>query len=329
MTQAADTTSDPRFLAAERRRGWIEAGCFVMAITVLNIAYWLGHQVGADPVVFIVYAMLTAASALLLITGPGSDWRAVIRHPLSWIVGIGIIGMEASYYMLLRFVTPAEGSILNRINLPASILAGWLLFGRRTSRVSLIGIAIVVVSIGLFMVTIPRATVTMAITLGVLCALISMTRNFAAEYHPWNRRARDVLEKMRITGLVLIVTSFVGTMIVAGLMALVALGVLPQSPPIPRPEAFLHVPTIGLGLFMGAFVLTAMQYFGFSSVVRIGTERFIAAGTLVPATTLIVQNAAAFAGLLPAATVDGTFLAVLLAMIVGVYIYIAGGRLKS
>jgi len=328
MTQGIETSPTAEAVASERRRGWIEAGCFVLALTVLNIAYALAHAAGAHPVAFLIYAMLTAAIALLVITGLGDDWRAVVRHPLSSVVGLGIIGMEASYYMLLRYVTPAEGSILNRFNLPVSIVAGWLLFGRRTSRVSLIGMLIVLGTVLFFVTTIPRENVAMAFGLGCLCAAISVTRNFSAEFHPWNRRARDVMEKMRITGLMLIVTSAAGTAIVGCMMALVGAGVVPPSRAIPQLSDFLHPPTIGLGLFMGILVLTAMQYFSFSAVVRIGTERFIAAGTLLPVTTLGAQNLAAMTGLLPAGSVTGTFLAVLLALMTGVYIFIAGGRLK-
>ena len=312
--------------AADRRRGWLDAGGFVAALTALNLAYALAHAAGAHPVAFLVYAMLIAAVSLLLITGPGPDWLAVIRHPLSWLVGTGIIGMEAAYFMLLLYVTPAEGSVLNRINLPVSILAGWLLFGRRNSVTSLLGIGLVCMAVTLYATTIPPQSVGMALLLGSLCALISVTRNFSAEFHPWNRKARDVIEKMRVTGLVLLVTALAGTAIVAGLMALVYSGILAPTRGIPGPADFLHAPTLALSAFMGLFVLTAMQYFGFSAVVRIGTERFIAAGSIVPVSTLVVQNLAALAGWLQHAIVDGRFVAIMLAVIIGVLVYIAGNR---
>ena len=35
-------------------------------------------------------------------------------------------------------------------------------------------------------------------------------RGFSAEFHPWNRRARTLIEKLRITGLVVLVTSLAG-----------------------------------------------------------------------------------------------------------------------
>ncbi|MFM9939282.1 MAG: hypothetical protein ACKVP7_07290 [Hyphomicrobiaceae bacterium] len=323
MTVTADTAAQT---AAERRRGWFDAAGFVVALTALNIAYGLAHAAGAHPVAFLVYAMLIAAMSLLLITGPGPHWLAVIRHPLSWVVGFGIIGMEAGYYLLLLYVTPAEGSVLNRINLPVSILAGWLLFGRRTSLISFSGIVLMSMAVGLYVTTIPHDVVWMALFLGTLCALISVTRNFSAEFHPWNRSAKTVFEKMRITGLMLLVTSVTGTAVVGGLMALVHGGLVPPSAAIPAPGAFAHLPTLGLAAFMGVFVLTAMQYFGFSAVVRIGTERFIAAGSMVPVTTLLVQNVAAMLGVLPVALVDGRFIAIMLGVVVGVFVFIAGGR---
>ena len=50
--------------AAERRRGWLDAGGFVVALTALNIAYGLAHALGADPVAFITLAMLISLLSL-------------------------------------------------------------------------------------------------------------------------------------------------------------------------------------------------------------------------------------------------------------------------
>src|SRR5262249_7754691 len=55
-------------------------------------------------------------------------------------------------------------------------------------------------------------------------------RNLLAEFHPWNRRARTVIEKMRVTGLVVLATSIAGLVVAAVLAALVAYGLLRCHP---------------------------------------------------------------------------------------------------
>lgn len=322
----SNAVPEPIVISRRRATGWLEAGCFVMALTALNFAYGAGHVLGVHPVAFLVYAMLFAALALLAITGPGVDWRDVISHPLSWVIGFGIIGMEAAYYMLLRFVTPADGSLLIRLNLPFSVLVGWLLLGRPVNGATVAGIAFVMVAVAWFIGGIDASTQITAMLLALTCALISVTRNFSAEFHPYNRAATTVFEKMRVTGLMLMVTSLTGTAVVAVLMALTAAGVLSVSQAVPSPEAFLDLPTIVLGAFMGLLVLTAMQYFGFSSVVKIGTENFIAANSFVPLTTLAAQQAGASMGLLATAFPDWQFFVTLAGILTGVAIYIAGSR---
>ena len=308
--------------------GWVEAGCFVLALTALNLTYAAGHASGVHPVAFLVYAMLSAAFTLLVITGPGTAWRAVVTHPLSWVIGAGIIGMEATYYMLLRYVSPADGSILIRLNLPVSMLAAWLFLRRRSPRLAVLGGTMVAGFVGWFVSGVEAAVIDATIALSLSCALISVTRNFSAELHPHNRAARTVWEKMRVTGLMLLVTSMAGTAFVVGLMVLTAQGTLPEIAAIPKPEAFMHLPTILLAAFMGCLVLTAMQYFGFSSVVKIGTENFIAANSLIPVTTLVAQHAVAAVGWMPVAPVDSRFAIALVGMLAGVTLYLIAARLR-
>ena len=114
--------------------GWIEAGLFVFAIAVLSVTYVVGQQVGAHPIAFILYAMLVSALALLAVTGPGPDALRIMLAPQSWLVGFGIIGMEVFYYLLLEHVAPAHGSLLVRLAIPLSLLVGWVLFARRPRR---------------------------------------------------------------------------------------------------------------------------------------------------------------------------------------------------
>ena len=99
--------------------GWIEAGLYVFAIAFLSLTYVIGHRLGAHPIAFILYAMVVSAVALLAVTGPGPDARRIILAPQSWLVGAGIIGMEIFYYLLLEHLSPAEGSLLVRLAIPA------------------------------------------------------------------------------------------------------------------------------------------------------------------------------------------------------------------
>lgn len=307
--------------------GWVESILFVATLSVLNLAYSVGHAVGAHPVAFITIAMVVAAISLVGLTGLGPNWRAVVALPLSWFIGGCIIAMEAIYYLLLKFVSPADGSLLVRLNVPVAMAIGIVLLGRYPPRLSLVGAVMVLGGIAAYVPKLATTSVAISVGLGLLCAAVMSARAFAVEYHPWNRNARSVFEKMRVTGLVLGVTSLAGTAFVALLMGLSAIGVLAPSPVIPTLDAFLHVPTLLTGGFVGVFVLTAMQYLSFSTVVKIQTENFMAMNAFTPAMTMLFQVGATSLGILAPMPIEWHLLPPMAVVIAGVLVVIWAGRL--
>lgn len=306
--------------------GWIEAALFAVALSVLNVSYGVGHEAGCHPVAFLLYAMPIAGATLVVLTGPGPEWRAIVRHRLSWAIGGCIIGMEAAYYLLLKFVTPADGSLLVRLNLPVAMVMGLLLLGRRPNALGAFGGLIVLAAIVLYLPAIETPAPGTGTALAVLCAAIMSARAFAAEFHPWNRREATIPERMRTTGLVLLTTSLAGAAGLGALMAANGLYPRPELAWLPARSDLLHPPTMVLGIFIGGLVLTAMQYLGFSVVSKLGAETFVATTALIPLVTLLFQELAVRTGLLSPIVIDWRILPPMLAVLVGVLIVIIGGR---
>ena len=326
MSRASETPIAAPAAVQSGLNGWVEAGLFAIALSVLNIAYGVGHQYGVHPIAFLAIAMPVAASTLLTFNGAGPHWWPIIRHPLSYVVGGGIIAMEAFYYMLLQVTTPTDGSLLVRLNVPAAALLGFALLGRRPAALGLVGQAIVLAGVFGYVAIMEAGNRGLGVALAVACALNMSIRAFATEFHPWNRAARTITEKMRLTGLVLLVTSLMGAVIVFGLMAMVARGSLVQPAWLPEVQHFLHEPTLILGLFMGVLVLTAMQYLGFSVVVKIQSENFVATTALIPPVTLAMQLVAVRLGILAPVPFDWSVLPAMLVVGAGVLIVIWAGR---
>jgi hypothetical protein len=306
--------------------GWVEAGLYVFAIAFLSLTYVVGHRLGAHPIAFILYAMLVSAVALLAVTGPGPDARATILAPQSWLVGAGIIGMEVFYYLLLEHLSPAEGSLLVRLAIPASLMVGWGLFGRSPRAIAWAGCAVICAGLlPLFLAVAPAQRAATAIAM-LGAAVAFNLRGFAAEFHPWNRNARTIVEKLRVTGLVVLVTSIASLLLAGGCTLLVALGLLPPIRMVPTLDEMLHMPTILLGVLVGGVILTAMAFLNFSCVVKITTENFAASSAFTPVAALIVQHAAAEVGLIPHYTLDTTLFPAMAVVIVGVFMILYGAR---
>ena len=278
--------------------GWVEAAALVCAIGALSVTYAIGHTFGAHPIAFILYAMLASALATLAFTGFGTSALAIMLDPLSWIVGLAIILIEVFYFLTLTYVPPAHGNLVLRIGIPLAMVSGWALFGRRPPALSIAG-GVVIIAATAFVVHVTSSDVRwpMAVS-GVLAAAFMVVRGFASEFHPWNRAARTVREKLRVTGIVVLVTSFMSLTLVALAAIAIAAGVIPRIRFVPTVTDMLHVPTILLGCLAGGAILTLMMYLNFSSTVKITTESLTAMMAFSPVTTWAFQELAVALGLI-------------------------------
>lgn len=316
--QAGSHTAQP----AERISGWIEAGLYVFAIAVVSVLYAMATQMGAHVIVFILYSLLVSAVGMLAITGPGSDAIRIMLAPQSWLIGLATIALETSYCLMLLTISPAEGNLVVRLSIPIALLIGWLWFGRMPGLGIWIGGAIVFLGVGALALTLDPATQALGVFYGLISACMVTLRGFGAEFHPWNRAARNIFEKMRVTGLVVLVTGLTSLALVGLSAALVGSGTLERNDLVPAPADLWHLPTILMALLVGGAVFTAMSYLQFSSVVKIRTESFIATGAFMPIATLLVQTIAAAAGLITVPNLDWRLLPGMLTVVIGVMVLI-------
>lgn len=323
MTMADRQTSHAPSYAAS---GWLEAAAFVIAIGALSLTYAVGHTFGAHPIAFILYAMLTSAIATLAITGLGPDALAIMLHPMSWIVGIAIILIEVFYYMTLAYVPPAHGNLILRIGIPLAMVSGWTLLGRRPPALAIAGGIAIVAATGFVVgVTAPDIRWPMT-TAGVLAGVFMVVRGFASEFHPWNRAVHTVRQKLRFTGLVVLVTSLLSLALTALAAAAIAASIIPALVFIPTATQMLHVPTILLGSLAGGAILTLMAYLNFSSVVKITTENLMAMMAFSPVTAWAFQELGVALGLIVVNRPEPQLVAAMIVMVASVLLIFWASR---
>jgi len=309
--------------------GWIEAVAYVIAIGALSLTYAVGHALGAHPSAFILYAMVASAVAMLAVTGLGPDARAIMLHPASLVVGFAIILIEVCYFLVISEVSPAHGTLVVRIGIPIAMLAGALFLGRRAPALAVAaGAVIVAATVYVIAVTAPAARWSVALW-GTLTGAFMVVRGFSGEFHPWNRAAHTVREKLRVTGLVVLVTSIMSLVLTALAATATATGLLPSSPIVPTIAQLAHVPTILLGTLCGGAILTLMAYLGFSSVVKITTENLTAMMAFTPVTAWMFQSAGVALGLIAVDSLDSRLVGAM-AVFVGAVLVIfwAGHRAR-
>ena len=302
--------------------GWLEAGLFVLAISALTVVYAIAQQAGAHIIVFIVYAMSFAAAGMLALAGLGKNPIEVAFARESLVFGWSTVLLEAFYFLLLGLLTPAETSLALRLSVPVSLLVGWLLFRREMTSRLWLGSVIIVAAVVPLLYGVDTDVRVFAGILAVLCSLIVAVKTFSSEFHPANRAASTVREKLRVTGLVVLATTVIGVALLLPLVLLAAAGLVPDGGFIPPVAAFWHGPTLITAIVVGAPVFVAMTYLTFSSVVKIGTESFLATSAFTPFSVLAIESLAAAAGFLTLGTFDRALLPFIALGIVGVLIVV-------
>lgn len=303
--------------------GWLEAALFVLAISALTVLYAIAQTAGAHMSVFIFYTMAASAAGMLAITGWGKDAGDVVLARQSWVFGTATVGLEALYFLLLGILTPAEASLALRLAVPVSLVIGWLFFSRIMTNRIWLGAAIIIVAVIPILWGLDTKRALPATVLALTCAFVVSVKTFASEFHPWNRQAETVFEKLRVTGLVVLATTLIAAAVLICAVFLVASGVLPPNPMTPEPTAFWHVPTLVLALLFGAPVFIAMTYLTFSSVVKIGTESFLGTSALTPLSALGLEALAALIGVLAVPIYDWKLIPLIVLGIVGVFIVVS------
>ena len=299
-------------------RGWIEAAGFVVAIGALSVVYALGHALGAHPIAFILYAMIACATLTLALVGFGPHTLPIALHPASWAIGLAIILVEIFYFLTLTYVPPANGNLMLRIGIPLAMIAGWMLFDRRSSRLAIVGgLAIVGAAALLVAATPPDVRWPMALV-GTLAGAGLVVRGFASELHPCNRRAHSVRDKLRFTGTVVLVTSLMSLALTAIAAGAIEAGTLSPTTLVPTGAQMVHVPTIVLGCGAGGAILALMSYLSFSSVVKIRTQNLMAMMAFSPVTTLAFQEAGVALGWIDASRPAAPVIVAMVVCIAGV-----------
>ncbi len=327
MTVQRDLSeADKTPVIAPGLNGWVEAGLFVLSISILNIVYTMASQQGVHVLVFVTQAMFFGAVGMLAYTGLGRDWRQVVMHPASWVFGISAVALESSYFMLLSYMAPAEATLTVRLTVPISVFIGWRFFSRRIDRMMLLGLAIIVAAVVPIFDGLAPGAVWPAVFFGTMCSLVVSIKTFCSEFHPWNRQAETITEKMRVTGLVVLTTTVVLTIFTAAGVGLQALGLLGPMPMLPTVSQVAHPTALYLSVLLGAPLLVAMNYLTFSSVVKIRTENFLAMSAFTPLVAWLLQMLAEKAGLIDTTLMGWRLLPLAAVGILGVFIVISAGR---
>lgn len=310
----------------ERQRGWLYANLYVLCIAVLSIIYAIAAERGIHVLSFVVTSMIFAGIAIVAMLGVDRRVLLIATAPLTWIIGASHLAMESSYYLMLASLPPTEASIMIRLSVPVSLIIGSLAFNRWPLPRAWTGAAIITGGVALMIAGLNWRESWAGILFGLGAATFVNIRAFASEFHPQNAAARSIPEKLRVTGVVLLVTALGFLAAITAATVVMHADAVPFMLALPSAADFADLEMIGLALLVGAALFTAMTYLQFSAVVAIGTERFLATTVLIPVAIAFLQYISQAAGLITAPSFNAGLIPVIAVVIAGTLLVVLAGR---
>lgn len=285
-----------------RFEGWYHA-LFVAAISFplssLVARYGVEHF-QMHPVVYSCLVLLTASFGLLLFAQPGPLGRETLRLPSTWAYGIAQLLSTVFATAALVYVSATEASVLLRVSSVMVFLLSVLGFRQPAGKVEYAGLAVVVAGIILaFMQTSVPAHERLIFTFVLIgFGLTQAGRLLLAEFHKTNRLAGSFRHNLRVTAVVVGVSSLVMAAFFVSLAFMFQAFDMPPFLGLPGLDDLFNPSTFLLSSFLGLILVSVSKYSEFFSAKEIGAKNLLAVVCLQPIFTLLFEWLASRWGLM-------------------------------
>ncbi len=281
---------------------------FTILLWAVDTVYgrWAVTVLDVNPAIFSCMSLLAASSVLIIIAGPGKAGMETLRSPYTWAYGVFQIMLSISLNWGLSFVSATELNFLTRFSIILSVLFAWMFLHRKPS--ALDGVSLLIIAAGLFLVA--RETSSDNLIPGLICifgvALFQTLRTIIAEVHPEAIGAQSIKTRCRVTGYVLLVTSFCLLCLTFAGAALkhafvgdpTMMQTLPILASMPEWSDVLRKETIYSAVIFGGTVLPLAMYLYFYVAKQVKTEVFMSMIAFLPFFTYVAERSLASVGIL-------------------------------
>jgi diguanylate cyclase (GGDEF)-like protein len=267
------------------------AAAFTISVEVVFGRFAL-LEWGANSLVFILIALFSSSLIQLTVAGYShGGWLVKSLKKLhTWGYTLLQIGMYMTAFMMFLYITNTEANTLARFSIITSILLSWVVVGRKPSLTDLPWLAIIFAACIAIIVRTDPAFMPFLIALLIINSLCQAGRSIIAETHPTYLQASNLFERLRVTGTIMLVTSFAMLCIFFALAALKpetsALAIFQIAPDV---SDFLRKETFYAGLFVGVVILPFDIYVNFRATSLLNAERALMLRAFVPLITLLVE----------------------------------------
>lgn len=280
-------------LANLRQSGWLHAlFVAVIAYPLGNIAARLGvAEFNAHPIAYAAVSMLAAAISLMIGAKPGPLGNDTLRQPATWLYGVlNTLAFTFAVWVAV-YVSATQVSLLTCVPIVMVYLLSGLFLGQRITRQEYLGLFFIGTAV-IYLLTridLPTASLIQLSLLLVVLGLAQALQKIVAERHKTNRAAHTFHQNMRVTAVVMGVTSSMFIFVFLLLAYLKSLSETPIWTSAPTLDDFLNWHMFLLALVIGMLIRAPSKYCEFLATKKISAKYFLAITSIQPLFTAIYE----------------------------------------
>lgn len=281
-----------------------------LILSFITVAIWALERVSSrwllvshhvHPVIFTCFSLFVCSIVLILIAGPGKGGLQTLRQPHTWAYGFLQVLMNITDMLMLALITSTQASFLARLSIIMAIFLKWMFFPAfKPNRLDWYGMPLILGGIAVVAMNLDPSIRVLALFWLFLTVLFNTMRTLIAEIHPAAATATTIKQRCRVTGYVVLTTSFV---LILFLFAIA--GIKSEVPPaeiaflsqMPSFSDLMEWSTLSAATLMGVTLLPIAMYFYFYSARVAKTEIFMMVTSIQPFLAFALESTFQYFGL--------------------------------
>lgn len=257
-----------------------------------------------QPFVFVSFATFFASLSLLFVAGRGKLGLKTIKQYHTWAFSCISLIMDILFVFILFDISTTEANLMLRLSIITTALICRFALARSINKKNYISYLLIFTGFLVIALNLPEQVMVKTLWLVFFVIICQSFRTYFAETHPQSNQASRFKDNCRVTGLVMLVTSFV-FMLVGWLSAFIIDSNFITQPlllkalqSMPSYSDFTNPVNIISAGFVGVFNISVSSYFYFQGTKKIGSDMFLTVSALLPLFTLIMEYLASLINLI-------------------------------
>jgi len=284
------------------KSGWIHA--FIMGILIYPTGTitqkFVAVNTDINIIAYTCLCMLSSSFILLLMAGPGKLTKESLKLPHTWIYGLLEMFTLSVGVAIMVYISATEAAALARTTAIFTFILSIVFLNQPTTKIEMVGFVVLIIGF-LYAVELIQLDPKLKISLIILIIIknfLQASKKITAELHKTNRKAKNFKEELRVTGVVMAVSSLLISVVLVAIAYVQEKYNISIHQQIPTFNDFLNFKLFVVSIFGGIIVLSILKYFEFYVSKTLGAKYLMSMASLQIIGIYFIEKALSFFNLM-------------------------------